>query len=120
MMNKKEAEELVKQTRHRGRNGNSLAGDGCQINFDMLLTTIRMAHYDKVNELRVATEIHWSEGYDSHGYHHHTRGDKIEMLGGQLARLSHMLHMLQGMNDNKARLTNFHWVYDIPEEIDLE
>jgi hypothetical protein len=96
--------------RNKGMNGNDLSGNGCQLNFDMLLITIRTAHYNKVNELReLLSETHWSH---SHGYHHHTRGQKIEMLGAQLAMLSQMLWVLQGMNNNEQRLANFHWVFD--------
>jgi len=99
--------------KNKGMNGNDLCGNGCQLNFDMLLTTIRMAHYDKVDELReLLSNTHCSHTYEKNGYHHHTRGLKIEMLSAQLARLSQMLHVLQGMNGNTDRLSNFHWVFD--------
>lgn len=107
--------------RSKGMNGNDLSANRSQLNFDMLLTTIRMAHYDKVNELRNATDrIHWSDRYDSHGYHHHTLGQRIEMLGAQLARICQMLHVLQGMNGNEERLANFYWVFDPKAEEDSQ
>ena len=102
-----------KPSRNKGMNGNDLSGNGCQLNFDMLLSTIRMAHYDKVNELReLLSETHWSHSYGGQGYHHHTRGQRIEMLSAHLARLSQMLWVLQGMNLNADRMDNFHWVLD--------
>lgn len=108
-------------SRSKGMNGNDLSGNGSQLNFDMLLATIRIAHYDKVNELRELTSrTHWSDTYEKNGYHHHTRGQKIEMLSAQLARLSQMLWVLQGMNGNEKRLANFHWVFDPSVEEDYQ
>lgn len=107
--------------RNKGMNGNDLAGNGSQLNFDMLLATIRMAHYDKVNELRdLLSETHWSDTYEKNRYHHHTRGQRIEMLSMHLARLSQMLWVLTGMTHNEKRLANFHWVFDPVVEEDLE
>jgi|TARA_R100000482_G_C5131245_1_gene152095 hypothetical protein len=110
-----------KPSRNKGMNGNDLSGNGSQLNFDMLLTTIRMAHYDKVNELKeLLSETHWSHSYGGHGYHHHTRGQEFERLTAQLARLSQMLWVLQGMNNNEQRLASFHWVFDPKVEEDSQ
>ena len=107
--------------RNIGHNGNDLAGNGCQLNFDELLIVIRTAHKRTLDELRELTfRTHWYDTYEENGYHHHTRGERIEMLGSQLARLSRMLWVLQGMNGNEKRLDNFHWVFDPVVEEDLE
>jgi hypothetical protein len=99
--------------RNKGHNGNDLSGNGCQINFDELLIVIQTAHKNKVDELRqLLSDTHWADSYADNRYHHHTRGESIEVIGGQVARLSRMLWMLQGMNGNESRLSNFHWVFD--------
>jgi|TARA_E500000305_G_C4013533_1_gene234175 hypothetical protein len=106
---------------HRGwgYNGNNLAGNGCQINFNELLVTIRIAYQDKLHELQdILRDMHWADTYEKHGYHHHTRGQKIEKLSHELMRLSRMLWMLEGMNGNAMRLRNFHWVFGYEEGTD--
>ena len=108
----------------RGVEGNDLSGNGSQINFDMLLRVIRMAHVTQINNLKqMLSETHWSHEYANpvevangyapkFSYHHHRRGQAIVALSQEIKGISLMLWVLQGMNGNERRIKNFHWSFN--------
>lgn len=110
-------------TGHRGRGveGNDVAGNGSQINFNLMLRVIRMAHKDKIDTLRqLLSDTHWSHDAPQFSYHHHRRGQVIECLGVEIKDISLMLWVLQCMNGNTTRIKNFHWVFDTVVEDDSQ
>tara|TARA_R110000737_G_scaffold275535_2_gene282510 strand:- start:579 stop:1040 length:462 start_codon:yes stop_codon:yes gene_type:complete len=99
----------------RGVEGNDISGNGSQINFDMLLRVIRMAHVTQINNLKqMLSETHWSHDAPEFSYHHHRRGQAIEALSQEIKGISLMLWVLQGMNGNERRIKNFHWSFNKP------
>ena len=97
----------------RGHQGNDISGNGSQINFDMLLRVIRMAHKTQIDALKqLLSDTHWSHDAPQFSYHHHTRGQAIEALGQEIKGISMMLWVLQGMNGNERRIKNFHWSFN--------